>query len=87
MRLILKENRAQRFLFNLLLIGFIQLISLQLSHAQKKQQKKPNFIFILTDDQRYDLLGTSGNELIKTPHLDQLANEGVLFTNLRENIQ
>ena len=81
MRLILKENRAQRFLFNLLLIGFIQLISLHLILAQKKQQKKPNFIFILTDDQRYDLLGTSGNELIKTPHLDQLANEGVLFTN------
>ena len=81
MRLILKANRAQRFLFNLLLIGFIQLISLHLSLAQKKQQKKPNFIFILTDDQRYDLLGTSGNELIKTPNLDQLANEGVLFTN------
>tara|TARA_B110001450_G_scaffold203161_1_gene192599 strand:+ start:5805 stop:7520 length:1716 start_codon:yes stop_codon:yes gene_type:complete len=81
MRLILKENRAQRFLFNLLLIGFIQLISLHLILAQKKQQKKPNFIFILTDDQRYDLLGTSGNELIKTPNLDQLANEGVLFTN------
>ena len=81
MRLILKENRAQRFLFNLLLIGFIQLISLHLSLAQKKQQKKPNFIFILTDDQRYDLLGTSGNELIKTPHLDQLAQEGILFEN------
>ena len=81
MRLILKKNRAQKFIFNLLLIGFTQLISLNLSFAQKKQQKKPNFIFILTDDQRYDLLGTTGNELIKTPHLDQLANEGILFTN------
>ncbi|WP_347840706.1 sulfatase-like hydrolase/transferase [uncultured Draconibacterium sp.] len=40
-----------------------------------------NFVFVLTDDHRYDLLGCTGNNLIKTPNIDKLANDGVLFTN------
>jgi arylsulfatase A-like enzyme len=42
---------------------------------------RPNFVLILTDDQRYDLLGCNGNELIKTPNIDNLARDGVRFTN------
>lgn len=49
--------------------------------AQKPPQKRPNIIFILTDDHRYDLLGITGNKLIQTPHLDKLATDGILFTN------
>lgn len=41
----------------------------------------PNIIFILTDDQRYDSVGFMGNQLTKTPHLDQLASEAVVFDN------
>ena len=44
-------------------------------------QERPNIIFILTDDQPYSLLHCTGNELIETPNLDKLADEGVLFTN------
>lgn len=44
-------------------------------------QEQPNFIFILTDDQQYGLMGCTGNEIVKTPNLDQLAQDGVLFTN------
>ena len=36
---------------------------------------RPNLIFILTDDQRYDTLGVTGDGFIRTPHLDQLAAE------------
>src|SRR5690554_4574285 len=42
---------------------------------------RPNFIFILTDDQPYDYLGFTGNKVLQTPHLDQLAKDGVFFTN------
>ncbi|MFD2255127.1 sulfatase-like hydrolase/transferase [Luteolibacter algae] len=42
---------------------------------------RPNFVFILTDDQRYDQLGCTGNEIIQTPEIDKLAAEGVLFGN------
>ncbi len=41
----------------------------------------PNIIFILADDQRNDVLGCYGNELIQTPTLDRLAAEGVRFEN------
>ncbi|WP_422080423.1 sulfatase-like hydrolase/transferase [Ulvibacterium sp.] len=44
-------------------------------------QERPNFVFILTDDQSYGYMGCTGNPIVKTPHLDGLANEGVLFTN------
>ena len=42
---------------------------------------RPNIIFLLTDDQRWDALGAMGNDIIQTPNLDNLANDGVLFTN------
>lgn len=42
--------------------------------------RKPNLIFILTDDQRFDSLGCTGNPVVKTPNIDRLAAEGTLFT-------
>ena len=45
------------------------------------QEKKPNIIFILTDDQRWDALGYAGNTVIKTPNMDNLAKEGLYFKN------
>ncbi|MFC1763499.1 sulfatase-like hydrolase/transferase [Planctomycetota bacterium] len=42
---------------------------------------QPNIIFLLADDQRSDVLGCYGNELIQTPTLDALAAEGVRFEN------
>ncbi|HEX7366600.1 MAG TPA: sulfatase-like hydrolase/transferase, partial [Pelobium sp.] len=45
------------------------------------QSKKPNIIFILTDDQRWDALGYAGNQYIHTPEMDKLAKEGVYFKN------
>lgn len=47
----------------------------------KAQGQKPNIILIVSDDQGYHDLGSYGNDAIKTPHLDQLAAEGVRFTN------
>lgn len=45
------------------------------------QNKKPNIIFILTDDQRWDALGVAGNPIIQTPEMDALATNGVYFKN------
>ena len=42
---------------------------------------KPNIIFILTDDHRWDALGFAGNPIIKTPYLDKLAQSGLYFKN------
>ena len=41
---------------------------------------KPNILCICTDQQRADHLGCAGNPDLKTPNLDQLASDGLLFT-------
>ena len=42
--------------------------------------ERPNILIIFTDDQGYGDVGCYGNEVIKTPRLDQLAVEGTRFT-------
>ena len=42
---------------------------------------RPNILIIFTDDQGYGDVACYGNELIKTPRLDQLAREGTRFTD------
>lgn len=42
---------------------------------------RPNIIFILTDDQRWDMLGCAGHKILQTPNMDQLAGDGVRFEN------
>lgn len=44
-------------------------------------EKRPNIIFLLTDDHRWDALGAMGNPIIQTPNLDKLARQGVMFRN------
>ncbi|NMM48371.1 sulfatase-like hydrolase/transferase [Marinigracilibium pacificum] len=43
--------------------------------------KKPNVIFIITDDQQKGLLGIEGNEYSKTPNIDRIGEEGAIFNN------
>ncbi len=43
--------------------------------------EKPNLLFIMTDQQRYDALSIAGNIVLETPHLDRLAEQGVWFKN------
>jgi len=40
---------------------------------------RPNILFIFTDQQRADAIHAAGNPVIRTPHLDRLVREGVLF--------
>jgi N-acetylglucosamine-6-sulfatase len=42
---------------------------------------RPNIIFILTDDHRWDCMGVMGHPFLQTPNMDRLAAEGVLFEN------
>ena len=43
---------------------------------------RPNIIFILADDVRWDDLGATGHPFSKTPHIDRVAREGVMFRNV-----
>lgn len=69
-----------------LLPASLLLVLLLFSCKEKKanqtaETEKPNIIFILTDDQRWDALGYAGNDIIKTPNMDKLAGSGLYFKN------
>ncbi|QDT98167.1 Arylsulfatase [Gimesia aquarii] len=48
---------------------------------QSQAAETPNIIYIMADDLGYGDLGCYGQKVIKTPHIDQLAKEGMRFTN------
>jgi arylsulfatase A-like enzyme len=41
----------------------------------------PNFLFIMTDDQRWDALSLAGNKILNTPNMDRVGREGIYFQN------
>lgn len=45
-----------------------------------RKGKRPNVLFIISDDHRHDAIHTRGNQMVQTPVLDQLAAKGVSFT-------
>jgi N-acetylglucosamine-6-sulfatase len=48
---------------------------------EREPLSRPNIIFVLADDARWDTLGCAGHPFIKTPNLDRIAREGARFTN------
>lgn len=68
-----------RLLIAILLLGF--LLPGAGGSAAAVDVAPPNVVLILADDLGYGDLGVYGNNLIKTPHLDRLAGEGVRLTS------
>lgn len=54
-----------------------------LTSCQQKEKKKqrPNIVFIMSDDHAYQAISAYSDHLIKTPNIDRIANEGILFNN------
>ena len=63
----------------ILIISMLGLMAF-LCFAQKKQEAKPNIIFILADDLSYNDLSCFGQNKFKTPNIDRIAQEGIVFT-------
>jgi len=61
-------------------IGFVIIMASNVA-CIRKSMTKPNIIFILTDDQRWDAMGYAGNSQIHTPEMDLLAEKGIYFKN------
>lgn len=60
-------------------------ILLALLPAYADAEQRPNFIVIMADDLGYGDLGCYGNSTIQTPHLDQLARDGLRFTDFHSS--
>ena len=61
--------------------GLQAMIALLAIAGTSAATKRPNVLFILTDDQRADAIGLGGAKHLKTPHMDRLGQEGVYFKN------
>ena len=54
----------------------------QSCHESVKKSKKPNFIIFIADDISWDDFGCYGNKQVKTPNIDNLSSEGLIFNNM-----
>lgn len=68
-------------MYRLIAIVLLCLTAAETAAAQPAGTKRPNILFLLTDDQRWDTIGALGNPHIQTPHLDRLVQNGFVFTN------
>jgi len=65
-----------------IIIGFLLLAALcRCTKPEKIESKRPNILFIMSDDHAYQAISAYSDQLIKTPHIDRIAKEGLLFTN------
>ncbi|CAA6677797.1 MULTISPECIES: sulfatase-like hydrolase/transferase [unclassified Lentimonas] len=77
-----------RFLLALPLLGQISLHAEQSAEAASKTlDDRPNLVFLMMDDQRWDTLGCYGRTDVLTPNIDKLAAEGVDLSHLVKGTQ
>ena len=65
-------------------IVFLPILCL-LSLARWTDAAQPNFLLIFTDDHGYGDVSTYHKSHVRTPNIDRIANEGMLFTTMRAN--
>lgn len=69
------------FIKKLLIVPLVILVLFYFSSCRQQVQEKPNILFIITDDQSWQHVGCYGDEAVRTPAIDKLAENGVRFTN------
>ena len=57
------------------------IITFFLVSCSQKNDTRPNIVLLLADDLGYNELGSYGQKIIKTPHLDSLAKKSMMFTD------
>src|SRR5262245_39099879 len=61
------------------LVGLVTIMSA--ASLLGADEPRPNIVFILMDDLRFDELGCTGHPFVKTPHIDRISKEGAIFRN------
>ena len=77
------EISRRRSMAGTVLLALAALLCLGVSDASSavNAPNRPNIVFILVDDLRWDDLGYAGHPFSRTPHIDRIAREGVSFRN------
>lgn len=66
----------------LITIGYSKLLLLLFSFTPLLSWGAPNIIFIYADDLGMGMLGCYGQDIVKTPNIDRLADQGTVFTRV-----
>ena len=80
----MKNKQIKNYFFYLKKSHFLILsliLSFSCNTSKGSREKKPNIILLLADDLGYNELGSYGQKIIRTPNLDSLAKEGMIFKN------
>ena len=72
----MKQNPS----FLLLIFGFLLIFGCK-TETKESKEKRPNIIFIMSDDHAYQAISAYDTRLIQTPNIDRIAKMGMLFTN------
>ena len=64
---------------------FVAMLTSAISARTFADSARPNFLIIFTDDHGYGDVSTYGAKDVRTPHIDRIAKEGMLFTAMRAN--
>jgi len=85
LKFIMKPNPPRRVVSKRIHIYLLLTLSLLTGKSQAADTKPPairptNLLIIMTDQQRWDAMSCAGNAVLKTPNLDQLAQQGARLT-------
>jgi len=79
-------SRNEILFFMALLCGCCSFSAEQaVSSTPSSSDSRPNLLFLLSDDHAWDVMGHRGDPVAKTPHLDQMASDGVSFLNVHHS--
>ena len=67
--------------FFFFILGALLIISCAEEKKPVEPAKKPNIIFIMSDDHAYQAISAYSDKLIQTPNIDRIGKEGITFTN------
>lgn len=63
---------------NIFLIAVVLLLG---ACKQREKQQRPNFLLLMSDNQSWNHVGVYGDSVVKTPNMDQIADQGTRFTH------
>jgi len=69
-----------RILFSIALLSALSCTT-SVTDYRTDNSERPNILFIMSDDHAYQAISAYSDRLIHTPHIDRIADEGMLFTN------